>query len=1286
MATAREESAYGAGGKFKKRPFRRSTQTTPYDRPPTARRNPTANVNINNNNNGWLSKFVDPAHRLIVSSAHRLFASVFRKRLTPPPPPPLEPEANSEATNMDREQVATVHGGVQGAIGHDDLNNSSDNGGLSEVEQILKQKTFSRSEIDRLTALLQSRTTEIPVRYEQKSNEAIPSKSIVLHNRKEAPLDTPVKENGIGNQVISTPVVRDEDIASPADLAKAYMGSRPSKVSPSMLGVRGQAFREESTVLSNQLFPSASPVMSLVPRSSGRVAVPENGFMTPRSRGRSAIYNMARAPYSRVYSATTSKGSGLTIDSVAGPSSSQSTLEKNRLTGSKQGSLKRRSSVLDTDIGSAGPIRRIRQKPNLLSSRTLNLPAFGSPLSVRGTDVADAVQHASSSLQNPTLSRETNHGVTKMLTENGDNSVPSTSSTPIPSKSSEMASKILQQLDKLVSSREKSPAKLSPSMLHGPALKSLENVDSSIFVENVQDENRSNGSLDTPLPEVRGSSSQKRDKVHENGPTKTSSPKLIPATDGVDAAGSVKDNLCSNKTIDCAMTNSTAHPHPQKKSAFQMSAHEDYLELDDDDFNGPPSMPLADGNGRDKPTASLDNKTTVSESMTVEKSPAQSDTRENNDEAVAVGKGPVFTFSTMPSASMTAQPAEIATLSTSTSDKAANKSSSSPILSFGEKFASPKESNAISPTFSSGATNVDKVPQFTSASWLSVISDPPTFKFGDPWNSKPESSASLASAAVAATDSVTKVPESDTPDNGVRTSEITLAASVSPSTSSIFSFGAPSNSSTLNNGSLASCPSLTSSPTQPLFSSSGFNQNLCGSPTVSFATTNNGASSITTAAAPVLMFESSPFPSTSVSPMAATSGIESTEGKKNDTSSGNSTSLLFGSSSAFAGTGSSTSTATSLATTGAGTSIVGGTLTTFSTTVSSTFGGTSSATTSTGSSIFAGTSPPITSTSVSCFGGTCSTVANTGSSIFGFSAGVPTSATTSQGLASSPFGAGGAQASVNATSVAATTQSMPTQFGSVASSSSFGLATNPSFSSGSSIFGSSTSVAAPFGSVPSFGLSSSASSSEANSISSSSGTTTNVFGSSWQSPKTPVFGSAFNSTSPSTVFSFGASASSATSSSAPVFGSSTNASSSSMFPFTSAAAATSSQPAFGNTNTVFAFGSAPSNNNDQMSMEDTMAEDTVTASTPAFPATPAIPAFGQQPVSPPSSFVFGSTASTGANTFQFGSQQNPTSQNTSLFQPSGSLDFNAGGSFSLGTSGGEKSQRRMVKVRKQRKK
>ena len=79
MATEREEVRYegGRGGKFQKRPLRRS-HTTPYDRPPTALRNSAGK--------GWLSKLVDPAQKLITSSAHRLFSSVFRKRLPPPPP------------------------------------------------------------------------------------------------------------------------------------------------------------------------------------------------------------------------------------------------------------------------------------------------------------------------------------------------------------------------------------------------------------------------------------------------------------------------------------------------------------------------------------------------------------------------------------------------------------------------------------------------------------------------------------------------------------------------------------------------------------------------------------------------------------------------------------------------------------------------------------------------------------------------------------------------------------------------------------------------------------------------------------------------------------------------------------------------------------------------------------------------------------------------------------------------------------------------------------------------
>lgn len=104
-----------------------------------------------------------------------------------------------------------------------------------------------------------------------------------------------------------------------------------------------------------------------------------------------------------------------------------------------------------------------------------------------------------------------------------------------------------------------------------------------------------------------------------------------------------------------------------------------------------------------------------------------------------------------------------------------------------------------------------------------------------------------------------------------------------------------------------------------------------------------------------------------------------------------------------------------------------------------------------------------------------------------------------------------------------------------------------------------------------------------------------------------------------------------------------------------------------------------------MGMEDSMAEDTVQATPPVAPV------FGQQPAQPQSNFVFGAAASTptptGASPFQFASQQNIAPQNPSPFQASGSLEFSAGGgSFSLGSGGGDKSGRKFVKVRKMRKK
>ena len=73
------------------------------------------------------------------------------------------------------------------------------------------------------------------------------------------------------------------------------MGSRPPKATPLSMVAHSQKFGD-TFALGN---PPKSSTLSLVPRSPGNFDV-ENDFVTPRSRGRSALYSMARMPYSRV--------------------------------------------------------------------------------------------------------------------------------------------------------------------------------------------------------------------------------------------------------------------------------------------------------------------------------------------------------------------------------------------------------------------------------------------------------------------------------------------------------------------------------------------------------------------------------------------------------------------------------------------------------------------------------------------------------------------------------------------------------------------------------------------------------------------------------------------------------------------------------------------------------------------------------------------------------------------------------------------------------------------------
>ncbi|KAL4339837.1 hypothetical protein GQ457_08G013060 [Hibiscus cannabinus] len=1231
MAAAREESnpydgGFGAGGKFRKRPFRR---TTPYDRPPTAIRNP---INTGHKN-GWLSKLVDPAQRLITSSAHRLFASVFRKRLTPAPPHPLE--APESENNQEARESSHAPASTRANMERGNPSNHTDDGGLAELEEILKHKTFTRSEIDHLTSLLHSRTVDFPGGNGEMVSKG---KQVVSYDKKEKLLETPVRENGTENHLISTPVVSssvlDEDVASPAELAKAYMGSRPQKASVSVLRSHNQMPMTDTALLNNKSFPYKSPIRSFVPRS-GHVGSPGNGFVTPRSLGRSAIYSMARTPYSSANSAIVLKGAGTSSGAFGGPSSSssQSAWEQNRISGSRQGVLKRRSSVIDNDIGSIGqPIRRIRLKSNILSSKHSILPASANPLSMH---VAGS---SSSGLD--------------VLAKNGENSTPGTSFTPVPFKSSEVASKILEELDKLVSPGEKS---------------------------------RMNGS---------------------------------------DAGSLMKDNNEPNViTADSTAMKSSIDLPQQKRWAFHMSADEDYVDLDDDGYPNGAASATPDKGSKSAAAISVEKHSSLSEVKSAFK--FKPDLRTSDGSAV-VEKNAGITFPVPKVATPSVPAALLASQSTSAAkkDAASEEPKSTSIPTFGDKVASAKQLDAATSIFHFATANVGEVSSATGSSGAKLPTSSDT---------KLVNSSSFATTAPGTTNNLSdKIDKDSTPTGIFCTPETAISTAVSTSTpaGSIFKFDTSKSSSTLNNGSLASSPFSYSLPTASVIPSNGQSSssgsincvsitNTDTSAAATASTTANVSASSTSSSpsidvsvssfSPVFKFASYGDSSASVSASSATSR-EATVAKAQDASPGNvgpfgsnsafttSASNMFCGSSAVIGT-SSTSGCTTATVTSSENSRLNETSSNITNSTSGFFSGTktgngifggTSANTDTGSSIFGGASLSVASIGSSS---TTTSITSIGSSIFGFSSPATSGSTTqTQGL--NPFNAVNAQSFAAGTAFGTSTQSTPIQFSSPASSPSVG---NTTFASGSFVFGSSASVAKPFGSGTTFGMSSS----ETNSVSSGSGIASGTFGSSWQAPKSPIFGSSSSSSSSSSGFSFGSSASvTAPSSASTLFRSSTGASSNSLFSFTSAAVSTPSQPVFGNSSpglvfgstpaavatppqSVFGntspglvFGSTPSRNNDQM--EDSMAEDTVQAS-------PAFPTFGQPPITPPASgSPFGASNPAGG-TFQFGAQPT-TALNPSPFQASNSQEFGAGGSFSLGASGGDKSARRYVKVRKQRKK
>lgn len=222
-------------------------------------------------------------------------------------------------------------------------------------------------------------------------------------------------------------------------------------------------------------------------------------------------------------------------------------------------------------------MRRIRQKSNLLYH-------IGPP-STRGAGVGySASQHHIPLMQKPLLLDDAKNKVSKDMEEIGDDSIPGSSYSVVPSQSSEMATKILEHLEKftpkeksseskLVAARDGSPIKLTPNMLRGQALRSLEDVDSTKFLLK-QDGPKFEDSSNAWLQDARGFTSQKQSKVEENVPKETEVPlKLSTSSVSGDVTISMMNDVPNVKNADSVISEFAAQP-PQKRRAFRMSAHE----------------------------------------------------------------------------------------------------------------------------------------------------------------------------------------------------------------------------------------------------------------------------------------------------------------------------------------------------------------------------------------------------------------------------------------------------------------------------------------------------------------------------------------------------------------------------------------------------------------------------------------------------------------------------------------------------------------------------------------
>ncbi|CAK7345476.1 unnamed protein product [Dovyalis caffra] len=516
----------GAGGKLRKPPSRRP-QATPYARPPENQVQRSR----------WLSKLVDPAYKLISGGANLIFPSFFSKSESVDDGTNEEEEdddksyeeveeqnASGDAANLTVNHVASRSTDVAGTSRVAEVSKSGsdfegheqhqkvgmpDHNGLSDIEQLVKDRKFSRDEINRLMEILHSRAVDFPNVEQEKEYSSLIARDVerpaaaIEYSRKSTDEKREDLNTGIWgtskiqgkryssvipgdvggpkipfensrnsteekheelNKAIwgnSTPLVKsilpDDVGASPIDIARAYMENRTSEVG---FGSKSLISKDEGALLNGNLLASKPFLPSPSPKPStcwpGATVQDQRGFLTPQSqRGRFGLHSFPRTPYSRTINSK-SKSQKLQLQG------DNSTHVNRTLSPFRQsqtpvyGQVNSRGKSVYDGQGSVGPIRKNRIRHKVVAET----PSRGSAdrhsiLNSPQVENLNAFEGLCSSVKKSTEKGETSSPSEFLL---ADSKPQSSENVPtVPPYSRQMAQKILEHLDRnLPTPKEKS--------------------------------------------------------------------------------------------------------------------------------------------------------------------------------------------------------------------------------------------------------------------------------------------------------------------------------------------------------------------------------------------------------------------------------------------------------------------------------------------------------------------------------------------------------------------------------------------------------------------------------------------------------------------------------------------------------------------------------------------------------------------------------------------------------------------------------------------------------------